>query len=66
MALIYIENIFKYLLSKFLAFQEEKSLFLNASDEHATLRNGNALHHLPYRWKYDGRPFLHDNTHLNS
>lgn len=66
MAIIYNKNIFKYLVSKLLVFSEEKGLFLNASDLHATLRIGNALHPLPDRWKYDGRPFLHGNPHLNS
>lgn len=66
MAIIYNENTFKYLSSKPLAFQKEKGFFLNDGREHATLRIGNALHPLPDRWKYDGRPFLHGNPHLNS
>lgn len=66
MAIIYNENIFKHLVYKLLAFQKGKSFFLNASDLHATLRNGNALHPLLDHWKYDGRPFLHGNPPLNS
>ena len=66
MAIIYNENIFKYLVSKLLAFQKEKGFFLNDGREHATLRIGNALHPLPDHCKYDGRPFLHENPPLNS